>query len=378
MKTVSFRVLALCLLAPPILYVLTIGYLEDHLNRRYRTDIQDVYLRDTQALLTGGTPLREAVEENIDRYLRGRPLLPWGIDLAVTVVTRQGTILYPPIYQDETPNDPLQVAAENFRLMNEGLEVRVDLEIPHNRVLSNAVLGGYVLLFLGILFLHYRAGVRRARRRDLETAREIERLQGQEEAYAERLDTLSSERDRLSADLGDLKRSLVREKRQASRTEDDMIEEIESLERKIQENLDKQNQQLREIEVLKDRIAQFESGKRKTGKQRAKEESSVRKRFNALYKNISVHDRAVEGFAGLPDDLQIKAEEIIHQLNDDPGVVTIKRKVFGKKSRETILEVLFAYKGRLYFRNTRETGIEVLSVGTKNTQAKDLEFLDHL
>jgi hypothetical protein len=76
--------------------------------------------------------------------------------------------------------------------------------------------------------------------------------------------------------------------------------------------------------------------------------------------------------------MKIKAEEVIHQLNHDPQMVTIKRKVFGKKNRETVLEVLFAYKGRLYFRNTHQNRIEVLSIGTKHTQSKDLTFLDKL
>ena len=74
----------------------------------------------------------------------------------------------------------------------------------------------------------------------------------------------------------------------------------------------------------------------------------------------------------------MKAEEVIHQLNEDPGLVRIKRKVFGHKGHETVLEVLFGYKGRLYFRNDKDKGIEVLAIGTKNTQARELEFLARL
>jgi hypothetical protein len=39
-----------------------------------------------------------------------------------------------------------------------------------------------------------------------------------------------------------------------------------------------------------------------------------------------------------------------------------------------VLEVLFGYKGRLYFRNTRDKQVEVLAIGTKNTQSRELEF----
>jgi len=59
-------------------------------------------------------------------------------------------------------------------------------------------------------------------------------------------------------------------------------------------------------------------------------------------------------------------------------MVQIKRKVFSKRGRDTVLEVIFAYKGRLYFRQSKNKGVEILSIGTKNTQGKDLEFLDAL
>jgi len=80
----------------------------------------------------------------------------------------------------------------------------------------------------------------------------------------------------------------------------------------------------------------------------------------------------------LSEELKMKAEEVIHQLNEDPGLVRIKRKVFGGKGHQTVLEVLFGYKGRLYFRNTKDKRIEVLTIGTKNTQARELEFLAKL
>ena len=104
----------------------------------------------------------------------------------------------------------------------------------------------------------------------------------------------------------------------------------------------------------------------------------LRKRFATLYKNIAVNDRAIEGLVDLNDELRLKAEEIVHQLNSNPDLVTVKRKVFGKKNRETVLEVVFAYKGRLYFRRGADRRVEVLAVGTKNSQERELEFLGNL
>jgi hypothetical protein len=104
----------------------------------------------------------------------------------------------------------------------------------------------------------------------------------------------------------------------------------------------------------------------------------VTKRFNTLYKKLGFHKRAISGYLELNEDLKMKAEEVIHQLNEDPALVRIKRKVFGGKGHQTVLEVLFGYKGRLYFRNTTEKRIEVLAIGTKNTQTRELEFLAKL
>jgi len=74
----------------------------------------------------------------------------------------------------------------------------------------------------------------------------------------------------------------------------------------------------------------------------------------------------------------MKAEEVIHQLNEDPALVREKPKVFGGRGQKTVLEVIFGYKGRLCFRNTKDQRIEVLAIGTKNTQARGLEFLAKL
>jgi len=155
------------------------------------------------------------------------------------------------------------------------------------------------------------------------------------------------------------------------------IEEIVKLVEKITKKTAFQNELQENIEELQKKIESFEQGKRSDISKPGKDRKKVKKKFSALYKNIIVHDRAINGFMALSDDLQIKGEEIIHQLNHDSQQVLIKRKVFSKKSRVTVLEVLFAYKGRLYFRNIKGK-TEILSIGTKNSQAGDLTFLDNL
>ena len=52
------------------------------------------------------------------------------------------------------------MAVENFALLSEGLTVHVEARLEHNRLISNVVLGGYVLAALAVLLLHYRAAGR--------------------------------------------------------------------------------------------------------------------------------------------------------------------------------------------------------------------------
>ena len=213
---------------------------------------------------------------------------------------------------------------------------------------------------------------------EVEKSTEIARLLELEKNYTYKHNALVQDRKNLTFEIDKIKTKLEDEKVKAGRNEEEMINEIVAVEEKIQINLDLQKEKQQEIDSLKEKIKRFEKGGKRESKQKAKGFDSIHKRFATLYKNISVNQRAISGFMELADDMKIKGEEIIHKLNEDPKVVPIKRKVFGRKGRQTVQEVIFAYKGRLYFRNTKDKRIEVVVMGTKNTQAKDLEFLNNL
>jgi hypothetical protein len=376
MQHFSFKVFLICILLPPLLYVFTLQALENHMRERYTREIEEIYTGDTRSLFDGSIPLKNAISRNIDNYLRESRLINWGVKANVQVTTKQDTILYPSAFEKEDSlemPDPLKTAADNYKLMNEGLVVRMDVKLEHNRLLSNAILSFYILASILVLYSYYRAGAHKARQDDMERAGEIDRLQELERKRIDRLKALEREKISLSSEIRQTKRTLEDEKIRASRNEDELIADIVSLEDKLEKNLALQKDQQAQIDALKDQIKRSEGGK-----PTVMAADSTLKRFNALYKNISMHKRAITGYNDLVDDMKIKSEEIIHQLNDDPGLVPIKRKVFGRKGRETVLEVIFAYNGRLYYRNKKGNKIEVLAIGTKNTQAKDLEFLNNL
>ncbi|HSM89087.1 MAG TPA: hypothetical protein VLT56_03610 [Desulfobacterales bacterium] len=382
MRFFSIKILVLCILLPPLLYLLTVFVLERQLQERYARGIEEACTGDPQLLLDGSLRLRDAVRDNVEAYLRSSAIVRHGVSMRVRVSTQGGTVLYPAPFEDaadvHTLANPMRVAQDNFSLLSEGLVVRVEARLEHNRLLSNGILGVYVLAALLVLLWHYRTAGRHIRREEAERRREIERLNRLEAENTARLSGLQREREGLLAEFAALKSVMQDVRQRAERNEDDLIGEIENLEKKLAENFGRQTIQQEEIQALKESLAAYEKEQRREDKVRLKTEEALRKRFATLYKNLTVNDRAVEGLADLNEELRLKAEEVIHQLNAAPDLVPIKRKVFGKKNRETVLEVVFAYKGRLYFRKGIDRRVEVLAVGTKNTQGRELEFLSSL
>jgi hypothetical protein len=382
MRFFSIKILVLCILMPPLLYLLTVFVLERQLQERYARGIEETCTGDPQLLLDGSLRLRDAVRDNVEAYLRSSAVLRHGVSMRVRVSTQGGRVLYPAPFEDaadvHTVADPMRVAQDNFNLLSEGIVVRVEARLEHNRLLSNTILGVYVLAGLLVSAWHYRTAGGHIRREEAERRLEIERLNRLEAENTARLSGLQREREGLLAEFDALKSVMQDVRRRAERNEDDLIGEIEALEKKLAENLGRQAIQQEEIQALKESLVGYEKEQRREDKVRLKAEEALRKRFTTLYKNITVNDRAVEGLADLNEDLRLKAEEVIHQLNAAPDLVPVKRKVFGKKNRETVLEVVFAYKGRLYFRKGQDRRVEVLAVGTKNTQERELEFLANL
>ena len=374
--------MAACILLPPVLYILTAYLSERHFQAVYTDEIEAVYLGDTRQLLDGSKQLRESVAANIDRYLNTRRLIHLGLDVIVTASTRSGELLYPAVFdQDDLKRPkrtPTQIAQENYALMNEGLSIQVVTKFEHNRILSNAFLATYVVLAILLFYVHFRRAAAHINSEESRRRQEIDRLRHLEEQNTLKLENLLGERERLKSEFEGLKLNLDSEKTKALRNEDELIDEIDALEKKLSENLLLQNAQQEEILELQERLVAHEKSRRKGKKQKVKAEDNIRKRFQTLYKNITFHPRATSGYVTLNDDLKLKAEEIIHQLNEDASLVPIKRKVFGGKGQKTVLEVIFGYKGRLYFRYTEKRRVEVLAIGTKNTQAKELEFLSKL
>lgn len=385
MKSLSFKIVLLALLLPPLGYLAVTTavqrfYLDGPLAKSLAVDIHAVSVRNIDDLLAGRAELRDSVNRNIGEYLARRRFLRFiGIQVQVTVFTRDGALIYPQIteIQNEgtapgTTGTSMEMARGNLNILDQGLVVKARLRLATASLFSLLVLLVLLGISVGIVALHFR---RVGHTERLLTAK-LNRLLKKELRRTSELEKLTQDRSLLQADLDGLRENLQLQRDQASRNEDGMVTEIENLEKRLAENQALQESQQSEISALNEKIEELEKTRRKEPGSR--KEPLLHKRLKAVYKNLLFSDRAVDGFSDLDEELRIKCEELIHQLNDDPGLVTIKRKVFGKKGRQTVLEVMFGYKGRLYFRKTKEGRIDILVIGTKNSQPRDLDYLNGL
>lgn len=383
MKYLPFKTLILCILLPPLSYIMTVRLFEVYLTRAYTDKIQQIYIGDTKPLFNGTITLRESIHKNIDSYIKGKLLIAAGVRVEIAVTTGQGTLIYPSEYIVSDmffiDKDLFAIASENYRLISEGLHLRVGVILPHFTLLSILILSSYILPALVILYRYHAAGMRHARLREEKTSKKIDRLLKSEQSAHQTLKHLEQERSSLLERLERIDAELVEERKKAMNVEDEMVDELVELEGKLDKNIKRQRMQQTEIERLKEEIEQYEKRYNKEGKRKTKLAESIGKRFKTLYKNVTVHERAVQGYINLADEMKLRSEEIIHQLNDDADKVVIKRKVFGKKNRKTVFEVIFGYKGRLYFTKSDQAAkIDVFVIGTKHSQNKDLTFLDTL
>jgi hypothetical protein len=382
MKYFSFKILFICIVLPPLLHLGTIQTVETYLQKRYHQDIENVYTGDTRLLLNGSINLKDAINTNIDNYLKNKQMVRMGAKTDVLVTTRRDSILYPTIFDEESDaivkRTRNEVAADNYRLMNEGLVVKVSVSLERDSILVVAVFGFYYFISLLVLYRYYRIGAGRARLDALAREKEIDRLHDLEKQQQDRLQALREDKKYLSTEFQRIKKTFRQDKMQTTRNEDEFINEIMALEENVKNSLKLYGNQQRENEELRELVNQIGKDKQKGGRQKRKVESVVQKRFKALYKHVTFENRAYEGFAKLTEDMKIKAEEVVQQLSQDPAGVLVKRKVLMKKNPTAVFEVTFAYNGRIYFTRSKDNPAAILAIGTKNTQDKDLAYIDKL
>lgn len=400
MKYFPFKTVLFCIFVIPVLYTMTLMGVERGLCHLYGARIEALIPSTAFVSSENGVRLDPTVRDRLDTLIASTPLLDrLRLFPGISVRGRGGEFIYlyqmadsfqkssshRQIHPPPPGTEPSQsvtrhgVRAEGpshleTEAASSGDTVAVIFPMCHNTLVPNLVLLLYMFGSCLLFLFFYRRGTLKAERDEKRRVEEIKKLRSDERCHIEKLEQLKVERRLLADQLNEVKSDFQEKSRRASITEEELFDEIADLEKKLDGNRSDQLEKEFEIADLKEQLEKLE--RRKGGGKKRKSTEVLKKRLAVLYKNVDMNRRALSGLMELGDEMQIKAEEVIHQLNADPTAVTVKRKVFaGKKNKTASFEVLFSYNGRLYFRNLDGNRIEVLVIGTKNSQDKDMEFL---
>jgi hypothetical protein len=315
-----------------------------------------------------------------------------GADGLTPLYVGGGKVLPPP------PERSLDgVMREWFELLPAIADIFVS--VPHGSVLSTGIFVGYGAILIQGLFLYHRriaraeqerlAAAVSARDSSADRARSIEEelakvrdrlreLEPAERTQAHEIHTLERERADLHAKLRELAERETELRASASRA-GELEGERQALEDLLEEALEDVTQKNGEIAALQDRLKSEGRIQASQSKGRSREAERVGKRFQALYKNLTVDDRAVADLVALGDESQkLRAEEALKRLDDDPDTAAVRRKVGGLPPHLAIFELGFAGKGRIYYARSERGGYRVLAIGGKATQKLDLEYLSRI
>jgi hypothetical protein len=276
----------------------------------------------------------------------------------------------------------------------------VDVWVPHDSVLATSILVLYGAVLIAVLFSYNRRVARREadlveaavadrdataqRAASIETELEQVRkrladVEPAEQAHAEEIRELGREREALQGKLAELANREAELRARASRFVE-LEEERRALEDLLGEAVEDLGQKESVIQGLQDRLkraAKAEPSPAAGGRQRGWEQ--LERRLRTLYRNLEIDDRAIDDLIALRDEtMKLKAEEAIKRLADGSDAAAIRRKVGGLPPHLSIFELGFAGKGRIYYTRGRQRTFRVLSVGAKNTQNADLEYLSRL
>jgi hypothetical protein len=383
-RIASFRFAYLAIFLFLVAYVFTVEALEEVLRRYYRSAVEAAVRVDPAA-----GPVSQQIATRINGLLQGSPWIRYGeVRVRPLVLAADGQTL---LYAGGGLAD-LAGGAGSGRETPLPAIVDVDVALPHNTVLANAVLLAYAALLVTALVVYTR---RLAAREQVE----LDALGATRDALAERANAIEAEltavRSRLAEvepeselqaeEIGLLQREraelharLARlEVREAElRSGSARAQKLEEERRALEELLEEASRDLGQKEG---ELAELRSQTRRASKRAARDEEVIARRLRALYKNLEVDDRAIANLAELGDESwRLRAEEAIKRLCDESDTATVRRKVGGLPPHLSIFELGFADKGRIYYTAGQTRRFRVLAIGAKNSQKTDLEYLSRL
>jgi hypothetical protein len=394
-RILSFGIVYGAIFAFLVLYIFTVRGVEYALDQHFQAladEAINIKQLDRPIALQIQTRMRDAIERS--PWVRFGGVKATSLVLAsdgVTWIYVQGRIVPQP--EGLQPTDVLRQAVDLLPATAD-----VNVSVPHNSLVANAILLTYAGLLLWGLYGYNRANQRRheqqleiaLRGRDAaaERARRIEseleetrqrltEVEPAEAAFGEEIATLQAERRELQQKLA---RLATREEELRGKAERafDLAQEVQALEDLLEEaagDLAAKDDEIGELSRTLKKAARPGGG----GRARTRAADSVARRLRTLYKTLEIDDRAIDDIVALRNEAnQLKAEEQLKRLAEEADNVAVRRKVGGLPEHLTIFELGFAGKGRIYYTRGRHRRFRILAVGAKNSQDSDLEYLRRL
>ncbi len=381
-RIASFRFAYLAIFVFLVAYVFTIEGLEELLGRHYRAVVESAVRVDPAA-----GPVARQIAGRLGERLRKSPWVRWGnVSVRPLVLgADRRTLLY--AGGGIVPRGDTAPDAELLPAI-----ATVDVVVPHNTLLANAVLVAYAALLVSVLVIY----TRRLTAREAQALAELasvrdalavraQSIEGELGTVRSRLAEVEPESELQAEEIGSLQRErselqarLVRlERREAElRSGSGRAQKLEEERRALEELLEEAS---RDLASKEGELAELRSQTRRASRTKARDEEVIARRLRTLYKNLEVDDRAVSNLADLGDESsRLRAEEALKRLCDEPDTAMVRRKVGGLPPHLSIFELGFADKGRIYYTNGQTRRFRVLAVGAKNSQKTDLEYLSRL
>ena len=394
-RILSFGVVYVAIFAFLVLYIFSVRGLEYALDEHFQALADEaVQIRQLDQPIATQIQqrMRAAIEES--RWVRWGGVEATSLVLAsdgITWILVQGRIVPQPEGLD--PTDVLRQAVDLLPAT-----ANVDVAVPHNSLVANAILISYAAVLLWGLYAYNRANQRRYARQldnalegrdqaarraasieeELELSRQrLAQVEPAEQAFGEEISALENERRSLQQKLAGL---AAREEELRGKAEQavELAQEVGALEDLLEEaasDLASKDSDIRELEKNLKKAARAPA----TAKGRGRNVDAMGRRLRTLYKTLEIDDRAVEDIVQLRDEAnQLKAEEQLKRLSEEADNVAVRRKVGGLPEHLTIFELGFAGKGRIYYTRGKQRRFRILAVGAKNSQDTDLDYLRRL
>ena len=375
-----------------LLYVFSVEGAERMLDAHFREQVE-LAVEAPSALRPVASQIQREIEERIQDS-------PWlrigGVQVTVIVMGRDGTYLYVGGRVVQPPplgNDVTAMLREAQRLLPATGEAIVS--VPHNTVLSNTLLLVYASLLVQGLFVYNRYASRGRTKQleqalqvrdeaaqraaeievELETIRHhLSTVEPAERQHTEEIRVLQHERGILQRKLAGLATREEELRGKAARAVE-LDQERQALEDLLEEAS-------ADISSRDDELATLQSSLKRASraiKPKGREADQLGKRLRALYPTIEIDDKALQDLVALRDEvMKLKAEQAIKRLDGEADNVTVRRKVGGLPNHLSIFELGFAGKGRIYYTRGRQRRFRLLTVGAKNSQIQDMEYLSRL